>query len=238
MSIITDIFDRFLNLIFPRHCPCCDEITYDNEMICEECHEKLIKLLLQGDICKKCGLPRQECTCKRRVFLFNGITAPFRYQDEAARGVLNIKKHKSIENAEFFADFMTDNLQSTFGDVRFDIVTNVPMLPKEDREKDFNHSKILAKLVSSNINVKYENLLIQTKKRKSQHTLEYNERISNVKGIYKTKGKIDLEGKNILLVDDIKTSGASLNECAHELLLAGAEGVWCLCAAITCKKTL
>lgn len=236
MSLVFDVFDRILNLLYPRRCPCCDEVTIDNEKICDECYEKLIQCQLTTGICKKCGRPKDECTCKTRVFLFEGVVAPFRYDGAAADGVLNIKKKKSIENAWFFSDYMADCVKSKFDDVNFDIVTNVPMFKKDEKERAFNHSKTLAKSVAKMIGVEYKNTLKQTIKRKSQHKLLAQERIENVKGIYSAIE--DVEGKNILLVDDIKTSGSTLNECTHELLLAGAESVWCVTAAITCKKTL
>ncbi|MBR5451870.1 MAG: ComF family protein [Clostridia bacterium] len=162
--------------------------------------------------------------------------APFRYDGVAADGVLNIKKKKSIENARFFANYMIEAVKSKFPVEQFDLVTNVPMFAKEEKQREFNHSKVLAKLISKGLGIEYKNTLKQILKRKSQHELTAVERIENVKGVYKTISSV--EGKNILLVDDIKTSGSTLNECAHELLLAGAESVWCVCAALTCKKTL
>lgn len=235
MSLLSEVLGRLLNLIYPKHCPCCDDITEDNEPICEECLAELLKHRLKG-ACKKCGLPEPECVCNKRVFLFEGVAAPFRYEDIAAEGVLNIKKMRSIENADFFADYMAETIANNYSSVEFDIVTSVPMFKRDEIKRDFDHAKILAKCLSRKIGVDYKITLKQIEKRKSQHELNAAERIENVKGIYKVTAEV--EGKNILLVDDIKTSGSSLNECAHELLISGAEGVWCICAAITCKKTL
>ena len=233
--LLTDVLYRLVNLVFPKHCPCCDDITENNEPICEECLEELLKCRL-NDACKKCGRPKQECVCKKRVFLFEGVTAPFKYEDVAAEGVLNIKKKRSIENAEFFCNYMVESIEKNYSSIDFDIVTNVPIFKKDERKRGFNHSKMLAKCIARKIKVEYVDTLKQIIKRKSQHELSAADRIKNVKGIYKINA--DVEGKKILLVDDIKTTGASLNECAHELLISGAEGVWCICAAITCKKTL
>lgn len=236
MSLFCDVIERLLNLAYPRRCPCCDEITIDNLEICYKCFEKLSKYMLTTGVCKCCGNPIEECTCKTRIFLFDGVVAPFRYDGVAADGVLNIKKKKSIENARFFANYMIEAVKSKFPVEQFDLVTNVPMFAKEEKQREFNHSKVLAKLISKGLGIEYKNTLKQILKRKSQHELTAVERIENVKGVYKTISSV--EGKNILLVDDIKTSGSTLNECAHELLLAGAESVWCVCAALTCKKTL
>ena len=235
MSLIGEIFERLVGLVYPKHCPCCDEVTENNEPICEDCLEELLKFRLMN-ACKKCGMPKEECVCKKRVFLFQGITAPFKYEGAAGEGVLNIKKKKSIENAKFFCDYMVQSIRDNYSSVEFDIVTNVPIFKKDEKKRNFNHSKLIAKCISRKIGVEYLDTLKQIEKRKSQHELKAADRVKNVKGIYKPI--VNVEGKTILLVDDIKTSGASLNECAHELLVAGADEVWCICAAITCKKTL
>ncbi len=238
MSLLKAVVDRFWNIWYPRHCPYCDEITENNEIICPKCLSELNTLRLDKNCCIKCGLPKTECSCKKKVFLFNGVVAPFMYRRGAKLGILNIKKMKSIENAEFYADYMAETVGNKYKDIKFDYITNVPMFLDDERKKGFNHSEILAKLLAKRLGIKYHNTLKQIAKHRRQHELGYKDRIKNVKGIYKMKKRVSVEGMNILLVDDIKTSGASLNECARVLRIAGAEGVWCVCAAITCKKSL
>lgn len=237
--MLLEIIDRLLYIIFPRHCPCCDEITLNNAEICEECETKLLKMLLEN-ACSVCGLPKEECTCKKKVYLFKGIAAPFRYESAAREGVLNIKRKKSYENAKFFAHYIAEDINEKFPDVKFDYVCSVPMEKSREFDKGFNHSLELAKYISKEIGVGYLPILNQIKKAESQHDLTYNERAKNVKGIYSVNEKYreEVAQKRILLVDDIKTSGSTLNECAHELLLSGADEVFCAVAAVTCKKIL
>ena len=80
----------------------------------------------------------------------------------------------------------------------------------------------------------FEDLLKCKYNRKSQHNMPFDERFQNVKGMYSFNYRI--EGKTILLVDDIKTTGASLDECAKQLLLAGAEHIYCITGLVTVKK--
>ncbi len=237
--MLAELLDRIGNIIFPKRCPCCDEITEDNAKICDECQSLLVKLKLENS-CLKCGLPKDECVCKRKVYLFKGIVAPFRYEGSAAAGVLNIKRLKSYENAEFFAGYMAKSVRGKFSDVKFDFICSVPMSRSKEKETDFNHTKVLAKYLSKELNLPYFNILQQIKENESQHNLDFESRAKNVKGIYRVKDKYKdaVWDKKILLVDDIKTSGATLNESAHEILLQGADEVWCVTAAVTTKKHL
>ena len=75
-----------------------------------------------------------------------------------------------------------------------------------------------------------KNVLTQKEEAKSQHTLSYKERLKNVKGIYRSGG-IPIECQRVLLVDDIMTSGATLNECAKMIRLEGVTKIYCVTAA-------
>ena len=96
---------------------------------------------------------------------------------------------------------------------------------------EYDHSGILAKQLSKELGVKYvKTLAPSNKKRKTQHMLGFSERFQNVHDSYCAIGSF--KGKHILLVDDIKTSGATIDECARQLKFAGAEKVHCITALI------
>ena len=236
--MLSEVADRLASVVFPRHCPCCDELTVDNAPICETCREELEKMRLGDGVCDKCGLPCEQCICGKRVFVFKGIAAPFRYEGAAAAGVVGIKRHKSWESAEFFSREVAKRVEDRFPGSRFDAVCSVPMHIKEQRLKGFDHAAVLAGYIAKELGIGYEELLRQTILRESQHKLSFEMRRENVKGIYSLAKNADVRGKRLLLVDDIKTSGATLNECAHILLVGGASSVICAAAAVTCKKHL
>ena len=94
----------------------------------------------------------------------------------------------------------------------------------------------MAKQVATELGIPLRSrILKKIKYNKRQHKLSFNERKLNVKGVFSAVG--DLTGKTVLLVDDIKTTGYTLNECAKQLRLAGAENVYCLTALISSNNT-
>lgn len=238
MSMIRAVAETLLDVVFPKHCPVCDEVTVDAEPICDECAKRLEAMRLDDKVCRKCGLPKVECTCKTTVFLFDGIAAPYRYEDAGAEAALNIKKKRSYENAAFFASRIAERVRLLFPDVSFDAVTSVPMTSKKRRKTDFDHAAVLARYLAAELDLPFCAFLRQTGKNAPQHELPRDQRRANVRGIYSCAPHSDPTGKTLLLVDDIKTSGASLNECSHVLRLAGAEAVYAATVAVVCKKTL
>ena len=90
---------------------------------------------------------------------------------------------------------------------------------------------MLARNISEKLGVPFENkLLFQNKRTKSQHTLKYKQRLVNVKDAYKV-ANIPNDYKTVLLVDDVLTSGATINECAKKLRINGVQNVYCVTVA-------
>jgi len=129
---------------------------------------------------------------------------------------------------------MAEKVLELFPNVESDVVTAVPMSRRKRGVKGFDHAEILAKAVASELGVEYRRMLAKVKKNKEQHTLSAKERFSNVKGVYVAR---ENNYKNVLLIDDIKTTGATIDECSRQLMLAGTENVYCSTAVITtCKE--
>ena len=112
-----------------------------------------------------------------------------------------------------------------------DIITAVPLHKLRKKERGFNQSEILASKIGKLIGVPYVGLLVKFKKNKVQHSLPRLEREENVKNVYKAINENKIKGKNILLCDDIVTTGSTLRECAKILFEAGANKVYCATTA-------
>ena len=115
-----------------------------------------------------------------------------------------------------------------------DIITAVPMYYKNMRERGYNQSELLAKECAEIFNIPYAELVEKHKKNKAQHTLKGKERESNVQGVYRVIDSQAVADKNILIIDDIITTGNTLGECCKVLKKAGCKNICCaaLCAAI------
>ncbi len=118
----------------------------------------------------------------------------------------------------------------------YDTITFVPMTYKKESDRGFNQAELFAKSLSKIVGVPYEKLLYKVKESRIQHELSAKDRAENVKGVYKAEGEI--MDKNIILVDDIITTGSTLCECTKELYLAGAKHIKCICMEDTSAKQI
>lgn len=228
------VFKAVTDAIFPQKCISCGCIIGNDDFLCEYCYEKIERIDF-SKVCRKCGLPKKECECKNRVFHFNSVIAPFRNGDVAKAAMYRFKFKKLAFCSEFFAQEMAKTVKMFYGDIQFDGITFVPMHMLKHLKRGFNQSEQLAKRLSKFLNVRLYNGVLKVKyTRKLQHNMTVKERFKNVKGMYSYNYKVT--GKNILLVDDIKTTGATIDECAKQLLLAGANEVYCITGLITEHK--
>ena len=231
MKIKNNKYSAFWNLFFPSRCCCCGELTEDRALICQTCLSKLSYIPI--DCCTGCGQAHKDCECKHVNMLFSGITVPFYNDGVAKEGIYSLKFKGYKDNAQFFGVCIAERFLEHFKDVKLDLVTAVPMSRMKKLKRGFNHAEVLAKVVAEQLGVKYNGRIIKKRDKSSvaQHELSYRERIRHVKDIYRVNG--DFQGKTILLVDDIRTTSATLNACTKQLLLAGAEKVYCTAALIT-----
>ena len=112
-----------------------------------------------------------------------------------------------------------------------DIVTSVPINRIKKWRRGFNQSELIAKAVAERMGKQYRILLKDRYKFKTQKKLSYRDRFLNILNRYKIINEKFIRGKNILVIDDIFTTGATLNECARILLSAGASKVYSLTMA-------
>lgn len=230
MSIL---LDYLCYLLFPPRCPVCGILNGDG-IPCDECIEGLEKQKITGEICKKCGRCKTSCDCKGSNFLFSGMCGVYVNKGTARESVYAIKYKDRPYAAEFFGREIATVFSVRFKDVKPDFVCAVPMSGASLRKRDHNHAELLAKAAAKRLGLPYRGkVLRKTHNNASQHTLNAEQRRKNVKGVYKAVGNLD--GKTVLLIDDICTTGATLNECAKQLRLAGADKVYAAVALLTEK---
>ncbi len=220
------------DIIYLKYCPCCHKpIALDTD-ICEDCFNELF---LPQNVCKICGEPEKDCVCTKRRFFYKGFTAPFYNCDAAKRGIYGFKFHRWDNTPPFFGRAVAESVRENFGSIKFDFVTAVP--PSRYKSKNrFDHAGLLARRTALFLELPYRNTLLKTAENKTQHDLDYYQRFENVEGAYRASCK--LHGETVLLIDDIKTTGATLNQCAKQLLLAGAENIYCAAAVMSPGKSL
>ena len=233
-KIILFPFDGLRVSVFPKQCVCCGEIINEGKDLCNKC-EKLLIPINPKRRCKFCGNDKDFCTCKSRVFYFKSVICIYENEGPARNVVYRYKLSKKSHYADFLAEKMVKSIETEFSGIKFNAVTSVPTSPHSMLTRGFDHSKLLAEIIAYRIGIKYENNILKCRWfRKSQHKSKFRERFDNMRDKYYFSRRF--KGKNILLIDDIKTTGASLDACARQLLLAGAENVYCATVVSTVYK--
>lgn len=228
------VFKSIINAIFPKRCISCGEIIDSNESLCDYCFEKIERIDF-SKVCKRCGLNKKQCECGKRVLHYASVIAPFSNEEVAKAAMYRYKFKKLSSFSKFFANEMALTVKTFYNGINFDGIAFVPMHPINELKRGFNQSQKLALHLSRLLRVPLYRKLLKVKyKNKRQHNMSVKERFQNVKGMYSFNYKVT--NKNILLVDDIKTTGATIDECAKQLLLAGANNVYCITGLITQPK--
>lgn len=208
------MFKNFLNSFFfnEDYCFFCKENIIKDFYLCEDCISKIRKY--DKDIFNDYG---EECFKKDILFYYSGILKT------------KIKEFK-FENGVFlkkpFGELIYKNLDKSLLE-KMDFIAYVPSSKKKIRQRGYNHSKLLAEEISKYANIPLFYKMHKVKNTKSQHFLSLEERSVNLKDSFMVD--CDLTGKNILLIDDIHTSGATIDECYKELKKSNCDFVWAVC---------
>lgn len=221
-------------LLFTNHCRYCNTIIAKGEMLCEDCKENLP--VIKGEKCKYCGAEKDRCNCRKHRTEYDGITSPFYYEDSISNAVRRLKFYGKDFLADSLAERMAECVKTDFENAEFDFICYVPFTLSQKVQRKYNQSELLAKKLSDILNLPLNDVMTKLFETKPQHKMGFRYRTGNVFGVYDVKENADVTGKTILLVDDVKTSGSTLNDCARILKIRGAEKVYCTVVAIAGVK--
>lgn len=197
---------NLIELIYPRTCGMCEEIS--KSYLCSKCKLKIKNLLKINTIQYK-----DKC--------FNSHTYLFKYEEGIRDKLLKYKFRDYSYLYKFFSEIIINNCNLKNN---YDIILPVPIHKKRKAKRGYNQSELIAKEIAKNINVEYSNkVLIKTIDTVPQSTLNQSKRMSNVLGIYKVINEQKIDKKSILLIDDIFTTGSTVNECSKVLKQNGAK---------------
>ena len=222
-------------LLFPNaRCMCCDEPRRiaTGEVICEACQAALENLRITHLRCPRClsflSAGKQCSFCAQGGL--QGIDkayAPFIYRDEARQLVLQLKFGPFEDAGRPLASAMATSISG----LSFHYLVPVPLFHLHQRERGYNQAEILCHMIQRiRPDLPLLNALEKPHQTRRQSTLNKEDRIKNAQN--KFCAVADVSGKNILLVDDVRTTGATAQDCARALLEAGAAGVSLLSATV------
>lgn len=208
--------ERVLCLFFPARCLCCGKAVRPERLFCQDCASSLPEETLLREF------PMPQALGGALL-----VAAPLPYEEGFRETLHRLKFWEEWGISTPLGQLMGEAARSLPG--KFTLVTCVPMSSKKLRKRGYNQSALLAKSVAKELGLPFREALSQVREIEIQHTLTRPQRADNVREAY--RGNRVAQGQEILLVDDIVTTGATLRACAQELYQAGAKSVSALCAA-------
>lgn len=227
--MLTKAKNAVLDLIFPKHCAGCQS---EGVLLCDICKNGLYARMLTptcpicsfrngtGVVCKPC----------RKKTALSRLVAAFPYQEKTVRELLHIYKYnRAREAGPICAEFLIAHARQWHMPFpRTAIIIPIPLHSARMRERGFNQSEEIGKLFAASFKLSYRGDILQrTKYVQSQVACaDFRERRKNITGVFTAHKTAEIQNKTIVLVDDITTSGSTMNEAARILKEAGAKSIW------------
>ena len=222
---ITPYIDFFL----PRFCPACNKKLSESEKcICDECFSTI----------KRADADRLNSEFERKFTstkIISGFTSLFVFEkDKALQSLIHsIKYNKRFLNAKFLGNLISSELGEKIIDWNIDVILPIPLHHLKKAERGYNQSEFIVKGMSSKLRIPYTTrALKRVRYTESQTAFNLEQREKNISNAFKVKNKNKIIGKNILIVDDVITTGSTIGECGKALLESGSKSVYACSVAI------
>ena len=225
--------DFFLNILSPPRCIACNTGMPANNyaMFCYNCSKSYN--LNDGTVCQICGKPINEnrddtcANCKSEKIYYIKNVSRYKYKGCIKTAIQNMKFKQREWIAYKFGYALAKTVQNEYSDIKFDLVLAVPMSALSELSRGFNQSFEIADIVAKSIKTPIrQNLLLKRALIKTQSGLNRKERIENVKNAFYVRNSKHIVDKTILLIDDVFTTGSTINACAKVLKKNGALAVY------------
>ncbi|WP_051200845.1 ComF family protein [Butyrivibrio sp. XPD2002] len=233
---IEDIKEGVISILYPRRCPVCDEIVGQGKgLIHPECR-KIIKPAGRI-ICMKCGKPlgdpdKEYCPdCEKTKHYFDRGFGIFRYRSISG-SVYRFKYSGRREYADFYAEAAANYLGEAIRSMHADAIIPVPMYRKKQRKRGYNQAEEFARALGKQFDIPVINdMVIRVRDTVPMKLLDASQRRSNLKKAFNISEN-DVEFKCIILVDDIYTTGSTIDELARGFRRHGVNRIFFVTLAI------
>jgi len=238
------IFEGVGELLYPKRCPVCERVVGSGHIrACGECREEL--RYCEEPLCMRCGRPLLGChseycdECQGRRYDFDRGFSLFQYDALVKRMISDFKFNGRAWYADFFAEELVKRYGKVLLELKPDLLVPVPIHKSKLKIRGFNQAQLLSERISSLTGIESVNLLIRTGRTKPQKELGFEERRKNLNGAFeldrrRLRATIGMGQvlRTVVLVDDIYTTGATLNECARILKAGDISKVYFLSLSI------
>jgi len=221
---INKLFDFILDIFFPKKCFGCQK---EGEWLCDSCHVALEASKKQVcSVCKEVSSLGKTCVkCQKQIDL-EALFRVFEFSDsQIIRKMIHAYKYKFVKDISvYLANILSQEVPREFF-FEIDLITSVPLHKKRYKERGYNQAELMARHLALKVGLEYQELLVRKKYTEVQMTLLREERLKNIKNVFDFVASDSIEGQKILIIDDVATTLATLNECAEVLKKAGARQV-------------
>lgn len=237
----TRLLRTLLHVIFPTACAACQEPLWDDPVpfFCRQCWETLKPI--PGPVCPRCGRPfasptallhspAHQCgACRARPLALTQVWSLFPYQPPLKEAITLFKYRGKLSLTQPLAQSLIEALPAF---PALDGIIPVPLHPQRLREREYNQSLLLADRLSHHTEIPLLlGCLLRVRRTVPQTSLSRKERLTNLRRAFSVAKPAHIQGKRILLVDDVFTTGTTLHECAKTLRRAGSGPVYGLTLA-------
>lgn len=226
---LNKIVKHFFDFIFPRICVSCKiKLNLNENVICNTCLNS-IKIIPQ-DLLKLEFIKKSH-----NNFYVDDLQSLFLFEkDKALQKILHSYKYENkIFIGKYLGDLVIYNLEPFIKNWDADLIIPVPLHKLKKAERGYNQSFYIAKQIAKKLNIDIDKKILKRNKYTlTQTKMNFMERKENVFNAFKVKKGNKINGKKIILVDDVITTGATISECAKVLKQNGAKNVYALSIAI------
>jgi ComF family protein len=230
------IKEALASIVFPPRCPVCDEVIHVGKDTCDDCRKKVV--CIGEPVCKKCGKPlenqrREYCSdCARKQHYFSQGKAVFVYQGEIRHSMYRFKYSNKREYAAYYAKEAARIYGGWIRRKQIEAIVPVPMYRWKEKGRGYNQAAVFAMALGERMNLPVEKRMVKRIRNTTpQKELNDVERKANLKKAFQLVPDI-VKYKKILIVDDIYTTGSTIDAVAEVLLQAGVEEIYFLCISI------
>ena len=227
--------ERIISLLYPRHCPVCDEVVPRPGMyICPTCKEKLE--YVQGAICIQCGKSISEkeelcIDCKKNTHFYDRGVALYKYPC-VRQSIYRMKYQGRREYLDFFSTEIVEKLGMQIKLWQPDAIIGVPLHKKRQNKRGYNQAEVLASQIGKKMGIPfYKKLVLRQKNTLPQKGLDVSQRQNNLKKAFIMSQNV-VKLNTIVIIDDIYTTGSTIDAVASLLKAAGVERVYYIALAI------
>ena len=242
--------DAIASVCFPAGCRLCDELLAHSSRvpICQRCLATFAAA--PGRHCEICGQPQPAFAaepgetvlcraCQMGTYAFEKARSFGVYEGGLARAVVMLKWEQIQPLATWFALRLAEVASRAGEAFVADVVVPVPLHKARQKERGYNQAALISKPLARRLGLPYrEMLLIRTRPRPEKQILSLRERWASVRGAFATRPGSQVDKRRVLLVDDVMTTGATLDACARALLESGAKAVVGLTVARAARNPL